>query len=96
MKLNCLSVNIENSSSVSNSKEWHGEMNIVIENNKSEILYAQDVAITEEDVTVVPLSYFDFMKKHHKEIFQFITKDHPDKALSDDYIKAVEFVKTLK
>lgn len=93
MKFTQIQANLDD---VNTGKEWYGSLDVSIEKNKDEVLYAQKVFSMEKEITIVPKSYFNLMMKHHAEIMELLTEKYPEQAMSNDYAESVEFLKLVK
>lgn len=90
MKFANLAINIDDDGK--GGKNWYADVSIVIEENKKEVEYTEQVLSTEDEVMILPQFYFDFIRQYQKDFLEYVSEKYPEHIIGNDYARIVEFL----
>jgi len=76
--------------------EYYTSIDINIQDNKSETLYAQKVFALDTEITIVPKSILNVLKRYNKDLIEMISTKYPEDELRGDLIDFSKLMEVIK
>ncbi len=75
--------------------EYSGNLDIIA-TDEVELIIAHNLLLSSEEIMIIPKSYYNLMKKFQYDFFNMISEKYPEAAMSNDYMQAVAYAKSIK